>query len=73
MRKKYWVLWTYIANFSKLVEIEASSPTEAAEFVTGHFSKDFEAKATVYVFDHSPVYQRSPADVRSQADEARGT
>jgi len=54
--KTYWVLWTYIANYSRLMCVEeAKSPEEAIQRTTGYFGADFQQKATVYVFDHKPA------------------
>lgn len=61
MKRKYYVLWTYIANYSSVLEVEATSPSQALDVATGFFSKDFHAKASVYVFDHEPVLIRLPA------------
>ena len=55
MKKKYYVLWTYSANFSKMIEVMASSPKEARDIVTGHFSNDFHTRGNVYIFDCQPV------------------
>lgn len=59
--KSYWVLWTYIANYSKLTRVEARDAEDAMDMVTGHFSKDFQKKATVYVFDREPILTSKPA------------
>lgn len=56
--KKYWVLWTYIANYSSLIEVDAESGEDAADKVTGLFSKDFRKKASVYVFDRPPTFMQ---------------
>lgn len=61
--KTYYVLWTYIANFSKLMSVQADSPREALDKATGLFSSDFKHKGNVYVFDRPPVLvQGSEAD-----------
>lgn len=59
--KKYWVLWTYVANYSKLIEVEAESGQDAADKATGLFSKDFQKKGNVYVFDREPAFVKSAA------------
>lgn len=59
--KKYWALWTYVANYSNLIEVDAESAEDAADKVTGLFSKDFQQKASVYVFDRAPAYQQRTA------------
>ena len=53
--KTYYVLWTYGSNYSKLISIEATTAVDAADQATGHFSKSFQEKGTVYVFDRTPV------------------
>lgn len=59
---KFWVLWTYVANYSKLIEIEAASPAQAINNTTGFFSDDFRKKATVYCFDRAPMMTQSPSE-----------
>lgn len=54
--KKFWVLWTYIANYSRLLEVEAESAEDARKRATDMFSHDFHRKANIYVFDHAPVF-----------------
>lgn len=55
--KTYWVLWTYVANYSeRLLEVGGcASPEDAAKRATVFFSDDFHKKATVYVFDQKPM------------------
>ena len=55
-RRLFWLLWTYIANYSdKPFRVEAESPEDACRQLYGIYSDDFAAKATVYVFEHEPV------------------
>lgn len=61
--KKYWVLWTYSANYSNLIEVSAESGDDAADKATGLFSKDFQQKGTVYVFDRAPCFVQKPGIV----------
>jgi hypothetical protein len=56
--KSYWVLWTYVANFSSLRKVTALSAADAAAKVTSLFSDDFHNRATVLVFDQPPVLHR---------------
>ncbi len=58
--KDFYVIWTYIGNYSKVQKIEAKDELEAAERATYCFSNDFKQKGTVYVFDRSPVYVKQP-------------
>lgn len=53
--RKYYVLWTYVANYSKLITVEAENPAEAHKQAVGWYGKEFHDKATVYVFDQPPV------------------
>ncbi len=53
--KQFYVLWTYIANFSRLIPIKAESAEAALKESCGYFSDDFKRKATVYVFDAPPT------------------
>lgn len=54
--KQFYVLWTYIANFSRLIPIKANDAKEAYMGSCGYFGDDFKKKATVYVFDTPPVH-----------------
>lgn len=54
--KTYWVMWTYIANYSERpIKVTAESPEHAIKLTTGYYSDDFKKKASVYVFDREPV------------------
>lgn len=53
--RTFYVLWTYIANFSRLMPVRAETAEEAYMESCGHLSEDFRAKATVYVFDAPPA------------------
>lgn len=59
--KKYYVIWTYIGNYSDVKEVDAESASEAAQKVTWTFSADFQKKAHVYVFDREPAFHQGPA------------
>jgi hypothetical protein len=63
--KDYWVMWTYVANFSPLIHIYATTPEAALAKATCVFSDDFRKRASVYVFDVEPVLERLPAKVAS--------
>lgn len=56
--KSYWVMWTYIANYSKPVRVEAKDAEDAIDKVCGYYSKDFQQKASIYVFDREPVVRK---------------
>lgn len=58
--RKFWVIWTYSANYSGLLEVDAESASDAADKMTGLFSKDFQKKGVVYVFDHAPAFVKPP-------------
>ncbi len=53
--QSFWVMWTYVANYSTLTEMKANSAQEAHDAITGYFGADFKKNATVYVFDRPPV------------------
>ena len=50
---EYFVIWTYIANYGKMV-VHATNQHEAAEKVRAGFSDDFRKRGTIYVFDSPP-------------------
>ena len=54
--KTYWIVWTYLGNYSKPLEIMADSPEAAAKVPLSFYSDDFRAKASIYVFEAPPVY-----------------
>ncbi len=59
--RTYWILWTYIGNYSdKVIKVEAQDSEHALEAATGFYSDDFQKKATVYVFDREPVLTKIP-------------
>lgn len=53
--KQFYVLWTYIANFSRLIPVKAEDAESARKETCGYFSDDFKKKATVFVFDTPPT------------------
>lgn len=53
--KQFYVLWTYIANFSRLIPIKENTAEDAYKATCGYFGDDFKQKATVYVFDTPPT------------------
>ncbi len=56
--KTYWLLWTYIANYSdKPLRVQAKDPKEAADSLRRMYSDDFAKKATIYVLDVEPFVQ----------------
>lgn len=55
--KKFWVIWTYSANYSKLMEIEAKDAEEAAKRATFLYGDRFHKEANIYVFDTKPAFQ----------------
>ena len=54
---KFYVMWTYIGNYSPLSEVYADSAEDAVKMETRFFSDDFHKKANIYVFDKPPVFQ----------------
>jgi hypothetical protein len=60
---KYWILWTYIGNYSdRPYVVQAETPQKAAESILEIYSDDFKAKGKVYVFDKEPVLVSAPGD-----------
>jgi len=59
--KNYWVMWTYIANYSEPIKVLAIDAKDAIDKVCGYLSADFQKKAHVYVFDRAPVMTRDPS------------
>lgn len=53
--KQFYVLWTYIGNYSKLMPVKADSPQKALKLTTEGFGPEFLRNAIVFVFDHSPA------------------
>lgn len=58
---KYYLMWTYIANFGGPWERWANTPEEAVEHLRLGFSQDFRDKGTVYVFDTPPILTVKPS------------
>lgn len=58
--KTFYVIWTYIGNYSEVKPVQAESSEKAVEVATSFFSKDFQQKGTVYVFDRAPVFTKLP-------------
>jgi hypothetical protein len=58
--KTFYVLWTYVANFSRLHEVQGESAEAVAENLLNGFSGDFREKATIYVFDRPPAFTYTP-------------
>ncbi len=72
---QYYVLWTYIANFSRLIPVKAENVEEARKLSCGFFSEDFAKKATVFVFDTPPVmiqYKGEKMNVDTYREASRG-
>lgn len=53
--KTFYVLWTYVANYSRLFKIDARDKEEALAASTGYYGVDFKTKGSVFVFDTPPV------------------
>ena len=53
---KYYIVWTYMANYGTMVR-KADSAKAAAESVLRGFSADFARLGNVSVFDQPPAYQ----------------
>ena len=55
MTKKFYVLWTYAANYSSLMTVAAKDAEEARALTVGLYGPDFHKAACVYVFDTAPA------------------
>lgn len=53
--KKWFVIWTYIANYGKMW-VDAETAEQAAKKVVAGFSEDFAKRGKVYVFDKAPSF-----------------
>ncbi len=72
---QYYVLWTYIANFSRLITIKADNAEEARKLSCGFFSEDFAKKATVFIFETPPAiiqYKGEKMGVDAYREASRG-
>lgn len=58
--KTFYVLWTYMANYSNLREVQAESAEEALNQTVVYMSDHFKKHGKVYVFDKPPVATYSP-------------
>lgn len=56
--KTYYVLWTYVANYSKLMEVQATCSEDAVKQCTFLYDKYFFDKANIYVFDTPPILKK---------------
>ena len=58
--KTFYVLWTYVSNYSRLQTIQATTAGEAYEMATAFYGPKFLDEANVYVFDTPPVIHTAP-------------
>lgn len=64
--RKYWVFWTYCANYSVAhCQLDASSPEECIAIVKATYGEHFIAKATVYVYEMPPCFVSREGKVES--------
>jgi hypothetical protein len=54
--KDYYVIWTYVANYSSMMVVSAEDEVSACEKVYAVFGQDFRKRATVYVWSTPPAY-----------------
>lgn len=53
--QKFYVSWTYSANYSKRPHVvDAATAEDAARTVAEWYSKDFQDRATIYVTSEEP-------------------
>lgn len=70
--KTYWIIWTYIGNYSERpVAIGAENAEAAARKLMGYYSKDFAEKATLYVYDTFPACVIRKGTVESDENSFR--
>ena len=55
MKKTYWVIWTYVADYGGPIRIAAHSAREAVEILRAGFGDDIRKKVKIYVWDTFPV------------------
>jgi hypothetical protein len=53
--RTFYVLWTFSANYSRLIPVAAETAEQAAKETCGYFREEFRQKATVFVFDAPPA------------------
>lgn len=53
--KKWFVIWTYVANYGKMW-VDAETAEQAAQTVVRAFSEDFARRGNVYVFDKAASF-----------------
>lgn len=58
----YILIWTYIANYGKVV-VQSTSAEQAAKDLARNFSPDFQAKGTIYVAlaENVSTFRSSPS------------
>ena len=54
--RKFYVIWTYLANYGVMDNVEAETAELAARRGVLGFSEDFARKGKVYVFDDEPLF-----------------
>jgi hypothetical protein len=63
--RTYYVIWTYVANYSNVIEVKAENAEKARELIFAQYGvgplslpniskAEFRAKAAVHVFDSAP-------------------
>lgn len=67
--KKFWIMWTYFANYGGPILVGAETPDEAVKFVSSAYSEDFKERADVYVFDSPPSFARDSLIGRADEDQ----
>lgn len=53
--KTFYVIWTYVANYSGLITVEAESADAAKQQVLDRYGAEFADAARIFVFDAPPV------------------
>ena len=56
--RKFWVIWTYIGNYSDCMEVQGNSAEEVAKSLMDFYSADFRKRGNIYVFDKEPAFKK---------------
>jgi hypothetical protein len=67
--KTFYYMWTYVANYSGLREIQAESAEDALQKILGFYPGDhFRSHGRIYVFGMPPVATHNTANIGTKAD-----
>jgi len=60
--KKFYVIWTYIGNYSNVMELFGNTAEDILKSLYGFYSEDFKKKANIYIFENPPILQVTRKD-----------